>query len=158
LKDKHIVILAVTSSFLIGGFLLLLATASIFLGSISSLFGLRVTLVLLFAGSMVSVFAIAPVLIYSFLKKEKIKSDTAHHLRNGLQGIILTLDILSSENEITREDLDLIDETRDVCLAMNRNITKMIDATPFTILIKATRKNKKPAETKELETLKISPR
>jgi hypothetical protein len=134
MKDKTLYSLNVIFVIVVGGFLASLVVP-LFIGkpSIVLTYGINFTRISLFGLSVVLVGVIAPIILYSERRRESIRADTMHNLRNGLQNIVLTVDILKEEKAgvLGQEDVKMLDNISSSCYSMNCKILSAMDATPF---------------------------
>jgi hypothetical protein len=102
ISDKAITILAIVATFFLGTFVLVLIIPPLLFGAASPIMhyaGLEIIRITLFLCSMASLFGIGPFLIYSFSKKNRLKDATNHYVKNKLQVIVLSLDMLETTSD-----------------------------------------------------------
>jgi hypothetical protein len=130
ISDKAMTILAMVASISLGTFVLVLILPPLLFGSTSPIVnfaGLEIVRLALFLFAMISLFGIGPFLIYQFLQKNRLKDATNHYVRNKLQVILLSLDLLETTppGDYSREQ-ELKKEIRDSITQLNDRIRETI--------------------------------
>ena len=131
-SEHWIVIVAVIAIAIIASFDLALILPSLF-----HVRGLPTNVVylyiVLFAGNMVSVFVIGPVLIYQFRQKLKLQDAINHYVKNKMQEIVLAVDLVESNlvkadaPEMTyKEKVEMLGDVRAICQDVSGNLAQKI--------------------------------
>jgi hypothetical protein len=168
LPDRLIVILAVAAIVATGSLLLALVIPSLFFHSgipSAYLFFVRV---FLFIAAMVSLFGLGPYIIYQFQQKVKLQDAINHYVKNKMQEIILSVDLVEANlvktdvPEMTyKEKVEMLEDVRAICQDVSGNLPEKIlaEAPKFQHDIVASGKGLKPpndpTKAKEIEPSKF---
>jgi hypothetical protein len=135
-SDRTITILAIVASVFLGAFLFVLVVPPLVFGLSSPVVnyaGLQLVRVILFFGSVFSLFGVGPYLIYSFRQRSRLEQATNHYIKNKLAEIVLALDLLeanliaSPSPEMTYEEkIDLLNDVKFICKDMSQNLMETI--------------------------------
>jgi hypothetical protein len=133
ISDRLIVVLAVTATVTLGGFLLAVIIPGLFFQkSVPAAYVTYVRIVLFFAAT-ISIFAIGPVIVYQFRRTRRLQDAINHYVRNKMQEIVLAIDLVESNlveadtKELTyKEKIQMLDEVRAICKDVSGNLAQRI--------------------------------
>jgi hypothetical protein len=132
ISNRLIVFLAVIAVIVIASFDLALIAPSLFqLKNLPS--GTIYLYLVLFAGSVVSVFAVVPIMIYQFRQNIKLQDAINHYVKNKMQEIMLAVDLVESNlihsdtSEMTfKEKVQMLEDVRAICRDVSGNLAEKI--------------------------------
>jgi hypothetical protein len=131
--DKLILTLAVVAVAVIAAFNLSLIIPTLLHIGIPSTTNTIYFYFVLFAGSTISVSAIIPLLIYQFRQKTRLEDAVHHYIRNKMQEIILSLDLVEANLVPTpgkqlsyEEKVEMLAEARKICKDVSGDLASRI--------------------------------